>query len=74
MRDGGLWGTRPLGWCFTTPGGFVGCALLWWHGGVARQPLFLGKVLSIRWKGNVPWVESLGKPRERLWNSLPKCL
>jgi hypothetical protein len=67
MRDGGIWGTRPFGWCFTTSREFVGCKFLWWHGGVAR------KSLSIRWRGNVPWAESPRKLRENIWGSSPKC-
>jgi hypothetical protein len=56
MRDEGLWGTRPFGWCFTTPGGFVGCTFLWWHGGVARQDfrkIFVDKVERERPLGGV---------------------
>jgi hypothetical protein len=41
------WGTRPFGWCFKNPGGFVGFQFLWWHGGVARKyfrKIFFDKV------------------------------
>jgi hypothetical protein len=55
-----------------TFGRFVGSRnmILSWHGGVTIQDL--GKYLLKSWKGNVPWVESPGKLRERLWDSFPK--